>query len=233
MEHSASNMAACSVDSIAPIHGNAIPITASMDDGSSDDFNLSISPEKEKKIVTGQRRAGRSSSAGGTKRGRTTSEPGRPPRGMAGGKESPWPDDKRAVHRRIKLDVEAPINTSIGEIVKQLDADREHMAMLKAACEGLYNAQLATARDLTLATQRADKAELVAEQRAQLHKNDLAKLQEDVPKAIDAKLLTAGIPGVIDARIAASDAQRGIQDMGVRQFPEKLEMQDRPPRARP
>ena len=88
-DHSATNMAACSVDSIAPIHGNAIPITASMDDGSSDDFNLSISPEKEKKIVTGQRRAGRSSSAG-TKRGQTSSEPGRPPRGMAGGKpESP------------------------------------------------------------------------------------------------------------------------------------------------
>ena len=109
-----------------------------------------------------KRRAGRSTPAAGTKRGRTNSEPGRPPRGL-GQPESPWPDDKRAVHRRVKLDTDAPINTSIGEIVEQLEADREYMAMLNEACEGLYKAQPATSRDLTAATQRLDKAELVAD----------------------------------------------------------------------
>ena len=196
-----------------------------LDDGSSEDFALSVSPDK--KATAGQRRAGRSSSAGGTKRGRTSSEPGRPPRGL-GQPESPWPDDKRAVHRRVKIDADAPINTSIGTIVKQLVADREHMAMLKEACEGLYKAQLATSRDLTLAMQRLDKAELVADQRAQIYKIDFGKLQAGVPKAIDAKLLLADIPSVIDARIAASEVQRGVHDMGVRQFLEKLELQDRP-----
>ena len=69
----------------------------------------------------------RTASAGGQKRG--ASESGRSPRGRP---DSPWLDDTRAVHRRIQCDPQAP---SLGALHGQLEADREHVAMLKDAFE--------------------------------------------------------------------------------------------------
>ena len=98
-----------------------------MDDHSSGDFDLSESPQKEDKPRGNMRqRVGSRPPAGGAGTKRASSEPGEKPRARA----SPWPDDKRAVHRRVKIDQDASTTSSLQGIGKQLDADREHMLLL-------------------------------------------------------------------------------------------------------
>ena len=55
---------------------------------------------------------------------------------------TPWRDDVEATHRRIMIDPGEPIGATFARgIALQLQADREHMEVLKTAIEGLFLSQ--------------------------------------------------------------------------------------------
>ena len=150
----------------------------------------------------------------GAKRGRANSAPGRPPR-SSDPEASPWPDDRKAIHRRIAVDKDASTTYFLQGVARQLDADREHMAMLKEAVVGIYQAQRKEMSDQTALSQRLDRIELRADQDRLAHAKRLSEL-------------ASGVPEEIDKRIALDSVKRDGKDLEVRKFLEKLELKDRP-----
>ena len=127
------------------------------------EFDLSQSPQKDEDTEMKRRRQRttpgaprpRSSSAaaeGGTKR--ALSEPLE--RSRPGPSGSPWTDDPRAVHRRVQIDPQGPVNASLQGVNEQLEADRIHMGMLKEAIERIYATQCQHAADNASIRKRLD-----------------------------------------------------------------------------
>ena len=116
-------------------------------------FDLSVSPS-DTRMASGssRRRIDRSAShtpsdrersphtrSGSAKRSGSNNA-GRPPRGRP---DSPWDDDMRATHRRVQYpdDPHASVQNALEALQRQFEADREHMAVLKNAIEGMYVSQ--------------------------------------------------------------------------------------------
>ena len=112
-------------------------------------LDFSVSPEKNEDMRAGGRRrvaSGRghsrtpsdrslSSSRTSVKRG-NAGPVGRPPRGSV---DSPWDDDRRAVHRRVQFpdNPHASVEAAMQALQLQSEADREHTAMLEIAIGGI------------------------------------------------------------------------------------------------
>ncbi len=127
------------IDSTANIETtNPQPPPVAMAPHETEIFDLSLSPqdkaesEPKRRACSRQPPGSRSSSAGGVKRAAESEGHGR------GRSASPWADVKRAVHRRIDMPSDASVNNSLESITSQLEADREHMKMLKDAIEHIY-----------------------------------------------------------------------------------------------
>ena len=214
------------------------PITAvSMavgDSASSGDLDFSISPHKNEQSSAKPPRAGvRSASASAGKRGRTNSEPtiGGRQRGL--GPDSPWPDDQRAVHRRIRIDADGSTTATLQGLGQQLAADREHMSLLKETIEGIYKAQRREMTDVTALTQRMDKLELTNDQVRLNVVREINQVKSDVRgeiEQINADMRTAcstEIPKLISDRVEQAISKMEASDTEARKYLEKLD-QDRP-----
>ena len=63
---------------------------------------------------------------------------------------TPWADDLQAVHRKVAIDTGEPFGPNFAKgIALQMQADREHMEVLKLAIEGLFVTQQQQGIDLS------------------------------------------------------------------------------------
>ena len=70
---------------------------------------------------------------------------------------TPWADDKQAVHRKVVINASEPFGPGFAKgVALQLQADREHMEVLKLAIEGLFLAQQQQSIDLGVDSKRIE-----------------------------------------------------------------------------
>jgi len=175
-------------------------------------LDFSVSPQKEDEQMPG---ASRRRTASGRGHSRTPSDRslsssrtasvkrgnagtgGRPPRGSA---DSPWDDDRRAVHRRVQFpdNPHASVESALQALQLQSEADREHMGMLKNAIEGIYYAQRQQMADFTAAAQRADSLETAQERDREMARAELIRSAGEIPVRIN---------GVIDDKVQQINAE--------------------------
>ena len=120
------------------------------------EFELSDSPEQVKRR--------RPSSSPRARSSPTTSRASTPPRGRRGG--SPYsrplfPNGDAAMHKLVPFDPSASGEQQLLTFLAQGKADREHMAVLKAAMEDMHNTQQEHAENIEHNARRGDEQVLI------------------------------------------------------------------------
>ena len=133
---------------------------------------------------------------------------------------TPWRDDVEATHRKIMIDPAEPIGPAFARgVALQLQADREHMEVLKVAIEGLFLSQQQQMTDATAESKRGKSTEdnvsklksackVHAEQvdeRFQQTEERFTWIHENVKPTI-ATIIQEITPGMVEARVLGIEA---------------------------
>ena len=133
---------------------------------------------------------------------------------------TPWRDDVEATHRKIMIDPAEPIGPAFARgIALQLQADREHMEVLKVAIEGLFLSQQQQMTDATAESKRGKSTEdnvsklksackVHAEQideRFQQTEERFTWIHENVKPTMVA-IIQEITPGMVEARVLGIEA---------------------------
>ena len=175
---------------------------------SSDDLDQSAFPKKPTTSASAAKPPKARSASAGAKRGRASSEPGDAGRGLRGKTGvSPWPNDGRAVHRRVEVPADASNEDFVNAVAQQFQFDREHVGVVKEVVHAMYTSQQQQNMvDPTSLTKRLD----VMEQMHLRNNQRLTKEARDVSEQI--KEVAIGGPGEIDNRIAVAMRTLELKD---------------------